>query len=263
MVLDFCKYQGTGNDFIIIDNRTDFFDRNNSTLIEALCNRRLGIGADGLILLQKSLSDDFEMIYYNADGRESTMCGNGGRCIVSFANSMGLIKDNKVGFLAVDGQHSAFINEKRSIELGMKDVKNVERRGADFFLNTGSPHYVVLVEDVNEIDVFERGREIRYSEEFVNEGTNVNFVQIIAEKQIKVRTYERGVEAETWSCGTGVTAAAIAVSVHLKNSIAHYFVSTRGGALEVKFTPQISDNSFMDIFLIGPTVEVYKGQIVI
>jgi diaminopimelate epimerase len=261
MLINFCKYQGVGNDFIMIDNRSNSFNRQDNVLIESLCNRRFGIGADGLILLQHAQHLDFEMLYFNADGMESSMCGNGGRCIVSFAQSLGLIQQGRTSFMAVDGIHHASIVNNDSIELQMIEVHTVEERSADYFLNTGSPHYIIFVEDVDRINVVEQGKAIRYNDEFSKEGTNVNFVQITADNQIKVRTYERGVEEETLSCGTGVTAAAIATSLKVKNAVSHFYVQTLGGPLEVKFLHQFTDNCYVDIFLIGPAVKVFEGQI--
>ena len=260
MKINFHKYQGTGNDFIIIDNRELKFDPRHSVAVAKFCDRRFGIGADGLILLQNKTGYDFEMVYYNADGNESSMCGNGGRCIVQFAKDLGLIK-NKAHFVAIDGEHEATINLE-SISLKMNDVNEVEL-GSDFsFLNTGSPHYVAFVNDVENYNVFVEGKKIRNTERFKANGTNVNFIEQRS-NDLFVRTYERGVEAETYSCGTGVTAAALVAS--LKNTSTatdHCDIKTLGGNLKVKFTKH-TDNSFTDIWLEGPAEFVFKGEITI
>lgn len=258
MTIQFYKYQGTGNDFILIDNRNMAFDRSNNALVAKLCDRRFGIGADGLMLLQSKQGFDFEMVYYNADGNESSMCGNGGRCIVAFAKSLGLT-NNKARFIATDGEHEAFINGA-IISLKMNDVNAIEKNTDFFFLNTGSPHYVQFVNKVESFDVFNEGKKIRYNERFKTQGTNVNFIEK-KENSLFVRTYERGVEGETYSCGTGVTAAAIVASITAtstsNNSCA---IETLGGKLNVKFNKQ-NENTFTDIWLEGPATFVYEGQI--
>jgi diaminopimelate epimerase len=258
MQLNFFKYQGTGNDFIIIDNRDKKFPRENTAMVEKLCNRRFGIGADGLMLLQSAVGYDFEMVYYNSDGKESSMCGNGGRCIVEFARTLGLVKDNAF-FLASDGEHEAFV-KPGFISLKMNNVTKVETGSSHYYLNTGSPHFVVFVNDVENYNVYEKGREIRYNDRFKEEGTNVNFV----EKQnddLFVRTYERGVEAETYSCGTGVTAAALVAALkNVSTAQDHCNIKTLGGNLKVKFKKHY-DNSFTDVWLEGPATFVFKGEI--
>lgn len=254
----FYKYQGTGNDFVIIDNRDLKFDRRNNGLVAKLCDRRFGIGADGLMLLQNKPGFDFEMVYYNSDGNESSMCGNGGRCIVEFARFLGLVKD-KAHFIATDGPHIAGV-KPQFISLKMNDVKSVELNADFSFLNTGSPHYVAFVNDVENYNVFEEGKKIRNSTRFKAEGTNVNFV----EKQYNdlfVRTFERGVEAETYSCGTGVTAAALVAAIKkVSTTENHCSIKTLGGNLNVKFKKH-ADNSFSDIWLEGPAAFVFKGEI--
>jgi diaminopimelate epimerase len=254
----FYKYQGTGNDFIIIDNRELKFNRVDNALVAKLCDRRFGIGADGLMLLQNKTGFDFEMVYYNSDGNESSMCGNGGRCIVEFARSLGLVKD-KVHFIATDGEHDAFVKQGY-ISLKMKDVNSVEMNSSFSYLNTGSPHYVAFVNNVTNYNVFEEGKKIRDNERFIAQGTNVNFV----EKQYNelfVRTYERGVEAETYSCGTGVTAAALVASLKNVATAQDYCdIKTLGGNLKVKFVKH-SDNSFTDVWLEGAATFIFKGEI--
>ena len=259
MKVNFYKYQGTGNDFIIIDNR-----KNNISLsemqINQLCDQRFGIGADGLMLLENHPNLDFNMKYFNADGKESTMCGNGGRCLVAFAKSLSLI-DKKANFNAIDGVHKATVNKNNSISLQMQDVNDVKIVNTNYFLNTGSPHYVTFRDDIKNIDVYNRGRVLRYSAEFSTEGTNVNFVEF-QDNKLFVRTYERGVENETLSCGTGVTASAISASMYSDSDKNSYDIITKGGYLNVSFKKQDS-NTFSDIWLTGPATFVFKGEIYI
>lgn len=256
--LKFFKYQGTGNDFVMIDQREErYLTREDHATIEHLCDRRFGIGADGLILLQNREGYDFEMIYFNSDGRESSMCGNGGRCIVAFAEKLGVIEDH-ARFLAIDGEHEAIIRIDGWVELKMTDVLNVETGTDYFYLNTGSPHYIKFVEDVNKVNVFEQGRAIRYSERFKTEGTNVNFVQPTG-TGITVATYERGVEDETLSCGTGVTAAAIAYYLKSNQKNTRIPIQVKGGRLEVRFEPK--GEGFYNVWLCGPAQFVFEGEI--
>src|SRR6476646_6601390 len=258
MKLTFYKYQGTGNDFIIVDNR-----QNDIMLSERqvrhLCDRRFGIGADGLMLLNTKEDYYFEMSYYNADGRESSMCGNGGRCLVKFAYEIGIHR-NVYHFIAVDGLHEAEIDTDETVSLKMQDVSQVSKFHGDYLLNTGSPHYVKMVTDVMNTDVFKKGREIRYSKDFEKEGVNVNFVeQLPDEDKILVRTYERGVEDETYYCGTGVTAAAV-VCYHNENGFNDVQVKTLGGTLTVEFD-RIDDSHYNNIWLSGPADKVFEGTI--
>lgn len=256
MRIHFYKYQGTGNDFVIIDNREQ--ECNTLTLHEVafLCHRRFGIGADGLMLLNSRPGYDFEMKYYNSDGRESSMCGNGGRCLVKFAEDKGIIRST-YRFIAIDGEHEATMTNEGEIALKMNDVRNVRYYHGDYILNTGSPHLVHLVNDVMDLDVYERGRAIRYSDEFKQQGINVNFVEQTDEPdKIIVRTYERGVEDETLSCGTGVTAAAL-VCPHNDNGFNRVEVTTKGGKLSVEYDK--SDNMFENIWLVGPAQRVFEG----
>lgn len=257
MRIHFYKYQGTGNDFIILDNRTNLYSFTKEQ-VAFLCDRRFGIGADGLMLLNTLPPYDFEMKYYNADGGESTMCGNGGRCLVKFAAEMGVVRTG-YRFLAIDGEHEATIETNGNVSLKMTDVASIKSDDNKFVLNTGSPHYVEIMDGVREMDVYEKGRAIRYSNEFKEEGINVNFVQQTKDlDKIIVRTYERGVEDETFSCGTGVTAAAL-VSYHNENGYNYVNVETKGGALSVEF--EKVNNSFQNIRLIGPAVKVFEGDI--
>lgn len=257
-MLTFCKYQGTGNDFILVDNRSRTFDVNNNSLVKLLCDRRFGIGADGLMLLQETSGYDFEMIYFNSDGFEGTMCGNGGRCIVAFANRLGLIGE-RTRFIAVDGPHDAEIHGEDNVRLKMLDVTQVGQDAKNYFLNTGSPHYVIFVDDINAIDLDAEGKRVRYSEKFKSTGgTNVNFVEI-KEDALFVRTYERGVEGETLSCGTGVTASAISAAIHLKSDKNTFRIRTHGGDLKVSFSNHHS--LFENVWLEGPACFVFEGKI--
>lgn len=258
MEISFYKYQGTGNDFVLIDNRSNALSFTPEQ-IRFLCDRRFGIGADGLILLELEPGFDFKMVYFNSDGNQSSMCGNGGRCIIAFAKHLGMIGE-EAKFLAIDGPHEAVIDENEIVSLKMQDVKQVEAGEDFFYLNTGSPHYVKVVKDVEHFDVFTEGKKIRNSGRFKEEGTNVNFIEKV-DDQLFVRTYERGVEDETFSCGTGVTAAALVAAIKGmstgKNSCA---VKTKGGMLEVRFEKVLEQN-FYNIWLKGPAVLVFKGSI--
>jgi diaminopimelate epimerase len=226
-----------------------------------MCHRKFGIGADGLILLELEPGADFKMVYFNSDGNESSMCGNGGRCIVSFAKSLGLCKE-KTFFLAADGLHEALIDENEMVSLKMLDVNEIEIGTDYFYLNTGSPHYIKLVNDIENIDVLLEGKAIRYSDRFKLEGTNVNFIQK-KDEQLFVRTYERGVENETLSCGTGVTAAALVASIlGLSNNKNNCLVKTMGGNLEVSFE-KVLEKNFYNIWLKGFAVMVYKSEIML
>ena len=260
MNIKFFKYQGTGNDFIMIDDRISLFpSENNTLLIEKLCHRRFGIGADGLILLQKHDSADFTMKYYNSDGRESSMCGNGGRCIAQFAKDLNLVNDRAM-FYAVDGYHEADY-QNGIVSLLMKDVDSIEKRSDnEFVLNTGSPHYVVFSDvDIDSLDIVGLAKKIRYNDEFAKEGINVNFVNIISENELKVRTYERGVEDETYSCGTGVTASVLAYSQRNLISGKPINVQTFGGTLSVKYTT--NEHLFKQVYLQGPALRVFEGDL--
>jgi len=260
MTLTFFKYQGTGNDFVILDNRKKQVSQLTMEQIKNICDRRFGIGADGLMLLDEKEGYDFEMIYYNADGNESSMCGNGGRCLVMFAHHVGIHK-SMYHFWATDGEHFAEIESDHTIRLKMKDVTNVEQHNSWMVLDTGSPHYVKMVPDAVVINVFEEGREIRYSEEYKQNGINVNFVETLGNDTIFVRTYERGVENETLSCGTGVTAAAL-MSAHNDNGFNRVEVKTPGGHLSVEFS-KTDDDHFENIWLCGPAEMVFKGEVAI
>lgn len=258
MKIEFFKYQGTGNDFIILDNRQGIFSDITPKQVNLLCNRRFGVGADGLMLLNNKEGFDFEMKYFNGDGKEGSMCGNGARCILKFASMLG-IKRPVYNFLAADGIHEAEIDLDGEIRLKMQNVKDVENFPNHYVLNTGSPHYVKTVGDVIKVDVVGEGRAVRNSKEFIEKGINVNFVETLDEDQIYVRTYERGVEDETLSCGTGVTAAAL-ISAHNDNGFNRVEVKTMGGRLSVEFE-KLSDTEFINIWLSGPAEMVFKGEI--
>jgi diaminopimelate epimerase len=258
MKIAFHKYQGTGNDFILIDNRLGEYNSLSSTQIRQICDRRFGVGADGLMLLEEHDIQDFKMVYFNSDGSGSTMCGNGGRCIVAFAHKLGIIQ-NKTSFEAIDGQHDASIDENGNVSLKMSDVSNIEINEDHYYLNTGSPHYVQFVKDpIKNIDVFKQGRAIRYSERFATVGTNVNFVQLTNDG-LFVRTYERGVENETYSCGTGVTASAISAAIETNTHEKAFNIETFGGKLRVMFNR--NGNNFNNIYLNGPATFVFEGTL--
>ena len=262
MNIHFYKFQGNGNDFILFDNIDNSIALSTSQ-IQRLCNRRFGIGADGLMLVVKSQDYDFEMVYYNSDGKISSMCGNGGRCIAAFSKLLGIV-GNEMIFDAYDGSHKAVIEneitggEKWNVSLQLADVIEVEKNKDYYFLDTGSPHYIEFVDKVAEIDVSSEGRKTRESERFAPGGTNVNFVEL-SRKRIFVRTYERGVEEETLSCGTGVTAAAIAA--FLRTGQKGIPIHTTGGDFKVSFTPDADGNKFTDIWLRGPAELVFEGDV--
>ncbi|XOD68765.1 MAG: diaminopimelate epimerase [Flavobacteriales bacterium AspAUS03] len=255
MKISFSKYEGTGNDFILLDARM-------STMIEAelviekLCQRRWGIGADGFILIKDDAECDFYMKYYNADGRESSMCGNGGRCAVAFSKRLGMIID-RVNFKAIDGNHTALI-QGDTVSLQMIDVSTIEHHPTHVFLNTGSPHHVVFVPRIDKVDVYEEGKKIRFGKPYFEVGSNVNFVQMAADS-LKIRTYERGVENETLSCGTGVVAAAIAAHHIRKISVGTVRIETLGGILTVRFTK--TAKTYETVWLEGPARFVFEGCI--
>ena len=258
MKIEFHKYQGTGNDFILLDNRKNQYDGLTEKQVAFICNRHFGIGGDGLMLLNVKEGFDFEMKYYNANGAPGSLCGNGSRCMIKFAASVG-IRKNKYHFLTVDGEHEAEIDTDGLVKLKMNDVNKVETESNYFILNTGSPHYVKHTRDIMKTDVKAAGSTVRYSKEFEKEGINVNFVETMDHDKIYVRTYERGVEDETLSCGTGVTASAL-VSAHNDNGFNRVEVKTPGGNLSVEFDKK-DDNHFENIWLNGPADFVFKGEI--
>lgn len=257
MNIPFVKYQGTGNDFVIIDNRELTIP---SLDVAAICHRRFGVGADGLMLLQNKEGFDFEMVYYNSDGNLSSMCGNGGRCIVHFANSLGLGKNNQFHFIAVDGPHHATV-EQDIVSLEMIPVTHFEKRGDNVvILNTGSPHYIQFIDTLPEkYPLIEFAKSIRYGDEFQKNGINVNIVYPDQNGELHMRTYERGVEDETYSCGTGVTAAVLAYDILRNTNKQLVRVQTPGGSLSVSFQKQ--GNEYRDIILTGPAVPVFEGKL--
>ena len=253
MLIDFVKYQGTGNDFVLIDNRTGVFPKEDLDLVRRLCDRRFGVGADGLMLIENSEAEEFNMIYFNSDGSKS-LCGNGSRCSIHFAHALGIIPE-QTSFVTTDGQHRACLKDGW-VHFQLHDIDQVSEQGEDFFVENGSPHHVRFVDDVDAYDVYNNGQSLRYSEQYQPGGTNVNFVEM-TEAGIKVRTYERGVENETLSCGTGVTAAAIVAAIKGKASPVR--VQTKGGDLEVSFEKQ--GDTFKNVFLAGPATPVCEGRI--
>jgi diaminopimelate epimerase len=264
MLFSFYKCHGTGNDFIILDDRKKKFPYKNVKLISGLCNRRTGIGADGLILLRGHAQTDFEMLYYNADGKTGSMCGNGGRCAAALAYKLG-VAGKKSRMKTIDGIHTAEIlsadneNENFRVKISMNDVSGVKKFNDCIFIDTGSPHCVLFVNDVDKADVMAEGRKLRYDKRFLPGGANVNFV-VKGKDKLQVRTYERGVEDETLSCGTGVVASALISSLNGKpGGKKTVDVKTPGGDLKVHFTH--NNSNFSNIFLEGPAVVVYTGNI--
>lgn len=260
MIISFSKYHGTGNDFVVIDGRNVSF----STAmlpVSDFCNRRTGIGADGLIMLLPSEKADFRMLYFNADGQQASMCGNGGRVVTAFAHKLGLIAGSAC-FEASDGLHRAGIQttgaHRSFVRLSMIDVEKVSYEPEGIRLNTGVPHLVVFTNELTSMNVVEQGSRLRNLAKFQPEGTNVNFAEIIDEG-LMVRTYERGVEDETLSCGTGITASVLAYA--LKNQVqgGETQVLCKGGNLSVSFRRE--DEKFTDIMLNGPVVHVFDGTI--
>ncbi|MAZ37218.1 MAG: diaminopimelate epimerase [Crocinitomicaceae bacterium] len=260
-MMEFYKYQGAGNDFVMIDNRNGEVELGknlNTKIINRICNRNFGVGADGLILLQNDINSDFRMVYFNSDGNESTMCGNGGRCIVAFAKFLDVFEGNSCEFRAIDGMHKAKLYGDW-VELQMIDVSKVEQIDNDFFLDTGSPHYVSFRENVKDLDLVKEGRKIRDNDRFKSEGTNVNFVAS-QHDILEVRTYERGVENETLACGTGVTAVALVADLQSKNTKQNASrIKAVGGELEVSYEKN-ANGEFTNIWLKGPAQQVFKGQ---
>lgn len=254
-ILRFYKYQGTGNDFVMIDNREGVFPQNNEQLIQRLCDRKFGVGGDGLILLQDHDDYDFEMVYYNADATPS-MCGNGSRCAVHLAHHLGMIGKHSQ-FMAEDGMHDATIDNGQ-IHIRMVDVVGIEELEGGYFLNTGTRHYVRLVEDVAGFDVVGEGKKIRYHQTFMPEGTNASFTKV-DNGEVQMRIYEKGVEDETLSSGTGVTAVALALA-KVKGLQSPVKINTRGGELQVSFR-KVKEDFYTDVHMIGPAVMVFEGTV--
>ncbi len=259
--MTFYKYHGAGNDFIVLNCMETPVELSQQQIAQ-LCHRQKGIGADGLMMLLPSQNHDFEMRYFNSDGNEGSMCGNGGRCIISFAHDMGIVK-NHYEFMAVDGLHSGKIlahsGFEKTIELKMADVLVPQKNLNNFQIDTGSPHFVSFFDQIEQVDMVNEGRKIRYSPEFQEKGINVNFV-VENGNQLFVRTYERGVENETLACGTGVTASAIASAIRQLLQYKSFDIKTLGGELNVRF--ETTDGiHFTQVFLTGPAAFVFQGQI--
>mgnify|MGYP006191914929 FL=1 len=258
MQLKFYKYQGTGNDFVMIDNRSNTFPKENTQLVARLCNRRFGIGADGLILLDNDTDTDFRMVYYNSDGNLSSMCGNGGRCLVAFAKKLNVIQDETT-FIATDGLHYAKVAEDGIVSLQMIDVEEIKNTENYSFLNTGSPHHVQVVSDLEQYNVKENGAAIRYGDLYGQQGSNINFVKKIDDTTFSLRTYERGVEDETLACGTGATAVAIAMNATGQTHLNAINLNVEGGKLSVSFNRE--NGKYTNVFLKGPAEFVFEGTI--
>lgn len=259
MLIRFDKYHGAGNDFIMIDQRKKDISQFSEKIVSQLCHRQFGIGADGLILLTDSNNADFRMIYFNSDGREGTMCGNGGRCITAFARNLGIIQKDTV-FEGIDGLHNAEVLDNENYKLKMIDVPEVYTMKDGHYLNTGSDHFVTQKTDIQNIDINKLGRELRYEDRFGETGTNVNFIEIVSNNELNIRTYERGVENETLACGTGSVAAAISAFLSQKTDKTSYHIHAPGGNLVVDFEYNVNEG-FKNIWLSGPAKNVFSGTI--
>jgi diaminopimelate epimerase len=255
-MIEFYKYEGTGNDFILVDNRSRIFTGNKIEFAKRWCDRRFGVGSDGLIFIEEDAGSDFRMDFYNPDGSQS-FCGNGSRCAVRFAEYLGIIKGNSSSFKAIDDEHFAEITND-TVRVKMKDSGPVQHVGGDFFIHTGSPHYISY--ETNEIrDILAFGRQIRYSDAYKPAGTNVNLVEETGDRHIRIRTYERGVENETWSCGTGATACALTYAFKHDLAKGTIIVDVRGGRLKVDF--KNAQTGFSHTWLEGPARFVFKGTL--
>jgi len=257
--MQFTKYQATGNDFILMDNLSGKI-KLTAAEIQKLCDRKFGIGADGLILIEKSEQANFYVNYYNSDGSQS-LCGNGSRAAVHFAAKLGLVKQQTV-FDAYDGLHEAVLLNDDVVDLQMRDVNHIVKRDSGWFIHTGSPHVIEWVNRAEDVDVYTKGKNIRYADEFAPAGTNVNFVEKQHNNTLFVRTYERGVENETLSCGTGVTAAGLAAA--LEGYTSPVQIETKGGNLSVSFKKESNEanhTTFKNVHLIGPAKVVFSGEI--
>jgi len=257
MRLNFSKYEGAGNDFIVIDDRKQSFPKEDVNFISHLCHRQFGIGADGLILLREVKDFDFQMVYFNSDGRESSMCGNGARCITQFAHDIGIVSD-KYQFKAIDGSHESIILSNNIATVKMSDVMGIEIGSDYYFINTGSPHCVIFINDLDALDIIKEAHKVRYNGRFKTDGVNVNFVTVTTNEN-RMRTYERGVENETLACGTGTVAVAIALAEKNKNTSLHqqYLIKAPGGNLKVTFNRKTEE--FTNIWLEGPVHRVFSG----
>ncbi|MDG2372344.1 MAG: diaminopimelate epimerase [Flavobacteriaceae bacterium] len=258
MKITFYKYHGAGNDFVIVDDRKLNYSFSTNEIKE-ICDRKFGIGSDGFILLRNHIKYDFEMIYYNSDGKTSTMCGNGGRCIVAFANYLKIIKTNTV-FQAIDGAHEAIIINDSSVLLKMNNIDHISSNENYTFIDSGSPHHVIEQSDLNLVNIKEKGSKIRYSKMYNPQGVNVNFVQKVSSKEFMIRTYERGVEDETFSCGSGAVASAVTMRYLGRTKQNKIKMKTLGGDLIICFEFE-SSKMFSEITLEGPVKQVFKGII--
>jgi diaminopimelate epimerase len=259
MRIKFSKYQGTGNDFIMLDNMDNSFNSLSIEHVKFLCDRKLGIGADGVIKLSHSVEHDFELEYYNSDGSQS-FCGNGGRCSVAFANKLRICETN-TKFVAIDGVHEGTI-VNGIISVGMLPVERIEVSNGDYILDTGSPHYIKLVEAQDELNLLKFGRKIRYSERFKEKGINVNLMSVVQADEIQISTYERGVEDETLSCGTGVTACALVYKFMMRERAGNKItIHTKGGVLYLSSNSFVKEKGFENIWLSGPVKHVFDGII--
>ena len=258
MIQTFYKYQGTGTDFMMIDNRLSVFDTNNTSLIAHLCDRRIGVGADGLIVLESVSNYDFKMVYFNANGHEGSLCGNGSRCAVAFCKANDIV-GLKTTFEASDGLHKAVVDQEGLVCLEMNDVASITNNGDSLFIDTGSPHHLEFVSDVLAVNVKTKGAEIRYGAPYFEGGSNVNFIEKTNEEDFKIRTYERGVEDETLACGTGAIAAAIGAHSSGHTKLNGINIHALGGVLRVEFST--NSDQYENVKLIGPAVQVFSGTI--
>ena len=257
MTLKFDKYQGAGNDFIILNNYDGFFSKLSEHQFREMCDRHRGIGADGVILLEPSNSVDFEMKYFNSDGKLSSLCGNGARCVVLYAYKNKII-NGKTKFSATDGTHEAWLTSSDKVKIQIKEIKKILKHKESFVINTGSPHYLKIMDNISDLNVKKEGSAIRYSKDFIPEGINVNFIQIKNNSNFLIRTYERGVEDETLACGTGAVAAAIVMhNIGKTSGNTNIEIETLGGSLNVNF--DFENSVYKNIFLEGPVKYVFSG----
>jgi diaminopimelate epimerase len=252
--IHFYKYQAAGNDFVLIDNRSTKIALSKEQIAK-ICNRRFGVGADGVILIDNDTQANFNITYINPDGSQS-LCGNGCRTAVDLASKLGLT-NGKIAFNAYDGVHKAEILADGQIKIQMNDVNQIEEVFDGYSLDTGSPHYVKFVSGLDSYPVFDEGRKMRYDKHFPK-GTNANYIEDKGSNSIALRTYERGVEEETLACGTGATAAALAASK--KGYSSPLTIFAKGGTLTVDFKLRPS-GGFSDIYLTGPAKLVFEGDL--
>lgn len=262
----FVKYHSCGNDFIMLDNYNKTNEILDKNLAKKMCHRRFGIGADGIIAVSK-VNNKLEMVYYNADGKIGSFCGNGSRAFVSYCYDLGLVELNKkINFIASDGIHTGQItnydkkSDTKKVSILMSEVDKIEKYKKDYVLDTGSPHYVIFCNDINKVDVIKEGKKIRYNNRFKKEGINVNFVEIFKENNLKIRTYERGVEAETYACGTGCVAAALAANFYGLNFNC-FNLETKGGLIEVSFKK--AEGEYKNIYLKGNSIKSFEGRFMV